>query len=61
MFTYVCILQNSPKLKIHLVIDMESLENVHEVLEGIVMDYALKAVDSSLNKVGIINLKWLVI
>ena len=45
------IYQTSEKPKIDLVIEMEKLEKVHPVLEGIIMDAALKAVDTLLANV----------
>ena len=47
--------QTAEKLKIDLVIEMGRLKKVHPVLEGIIMDAALKAVDA-LIKVSLINM-----
>ena len=44
--------QNSEKLKIDLVIEMEKLKKVHPMLEGIIMDAALNAVDALLTNVS---------
>lgn len=49
--SYKLIYQTSEKPKIDLVIEMETMEEVHPMLEGIIMDAALKAVDGLLAKV----------
>ena len=56
----VVLWQTSEKPKIDLVIEMEKLEKIHPVLEGIIMDAALKAVDALLTNVSLKNLQWFV-
>ena len=45
-------IKSAEKTKIDLVIEMEKMESVHTVLEGLIMDAALKAIDNLLNKVS---------
>ena len=49
--------QTSEKPKIDLVIEMEKLEEVHPVLEGIIMDAAINAIDSLLTYVSLKELR----